>query len=155
MYHDKYMQDTSMENATVTAVDAANLRPSSKKAGDPRYGRSAVGNGRCLLAGVDGRSTWMRRAKDILAAHLSDLGGADNVSEAERSIVQRITVLTIELERLEVRFASSDHADPAALDLYTRASGNLRRLLESLGLERRMKDINTMTLGAALRSSPP
>jgi hypothetical protein len=125
-----------MENATVTAVDAANLQPSSKKVGDPRYGRSAVGNGRCLLQGVDGRSTWMRRAKDILAAHLSDLGGADNVSEAERSIVQRVTVLTIELER-------------------SRASGNLRRLLESLGLERRMKDINTMTLGAALRSSPP
>ena len=32
-------------------------------------------------------------------------------------------------------------AAPADLDLYIRGSGNLRRLLESVGLERRAKDV--------------
>jgi hypothetical protein len=124
------------------------------KARDPRYGRSRVGNGSALLPGVDGRSTWVRRCKDIIAAHVVDLGGPDNCSAAERSIIRRIGALTVELERLEVQFALADHADPAELDLYVRASGNLRRLLESIGLERRAKDIGP-SLGAILRGSPP
>ena len=35
-----------------------------------------------LLPGVDGRSTWIRRCKEIITSHLSDLGGADNTSAA-------------------------------------------------------------------------
>jgi hypothetical protein len=56
---------------------------------------------------IDGpsRAQWVRRAKDIIAAHLSDLGGEDNTSEAERSIIRRASVLTVELERLETKFA--------------------------------------------------
>jgi len=40
------------------------------------------------------RSPWVRRCKDVIAAHLSDLGGADNTSAAERSIIRRAAVLT-------------------------------------------------------------
>jgi hypothetical protein len=42
--------------------------------------RSRVTNGTVLLPGVDGRSAWMRRCKDIIAAHVSDLGGEDYLS---------------------------------------------------------------------------
>jgi hypothetical protein len=48
-----------------------------------------------LLPGIDGRSAWVRRAKDIIALHLSDLGGFDNTSAAERSIVRRASTLTV------------------------------------------------------------
>jgi hypothetical protein len=89
---------------------------------------------------VDGRSAWVRRCRDLIELHLNDLGGADRVSEAEHSIVRRIAVLTVELERLEATFAT-DGATPAALDLYNRGAGNLRRLFEAIGLERRPKDV--------------
>jgi hypothetical protein len=38
-------------------------------------------NGSTLLPGVDGRSSWARRARDIIAAHISDLGGVEGGSE--------------------------------------------------------------------------
>jgi hypothetical protein len=103
---------------------------------DPQ--KSRITNGSALLPGVDGRSAWVRRCKDVIAAHLSDIPDA---SVAERSLIRRAAVLTTELERLEVRFALEEHASAADLDLYVRASGNLRRLLQVLGLQRRAKTI--------------
>jgi len=69
------------------------------------------------------------------------MSGEDNTSAAERSIVRRAAVLTVELERLEARFASAGEATAVDLDLYIRASGNLRRLLEAVGLHRRARDV--------------
>src|SRR6516225_8698702 len=103
--------------------------------------RSRITNGSALLPGVDGRSAWVRRAKDLIREHLADLGGFDNVSAAERSIIRRASVLTIELERLEVRFATAGEASATDLDLYQRTAGNLRRLLEAVGLQRRARDV--------------
>jgi hypothetical protein len=102
--------------------------------------RSALTNGRRLLDGVDGRSPWVRRCKDIISAHLVDLGGED-ASAAERSIIRRAAVLTTELERLEVKFALADAASSEDLDLYQRTANSLRRLLEAVGLKRRPKDV--------------
>jgi hypothetical protein len=112
--------------------------------------RSRVTNGTTLLPGVDGRSAWMRRCKDIIAAHVSDLGGEDNISAAERSIIRRASVMTVELERLEAKFAAAGEASEHDLDLYIRGSGHLRRLLEAIGLQRRPRDIGP-TLGDLLR----
>ena len=106
-----------------------------------RQGRSRITNGSALLPGVDGRSAWIRRCRDVIAAHLSDLGGEDNCSAAERSIIRRASVMTVELEMLEARFATAGQADPNDLDLYVRAAGNLRRLLEAVGLQRRARDV--------------
>lgn len=110
--------------------------------------RSAISNGQAIVAGVDGRSTWCRRLRDLVALHLSDLGGEDNVSEAEKSLVRRASVLEVELERLEAGFAISE-PDTLSLDAYQRATGALRRLHEVLGLPRRAKDITS--LGSILR----
>jgi hypothetical protein len=83
----------------------------------------------------------VRRLHDLVAIHLSDLGGDGNVSEAERSIVRRAATLTVELELLELKFAKAGGAEASDLDLYQRTAGNLRRLLEAVGLQRRAKDI--------------
>ena len=107
----------------------------------PARQRSRVTNGSVLLPGIDGRSPWVRRCKDVIALHLSDLGGVDNTSAAERSLIRRASVLTVELERLEARFAGAGEADAGDLDLYQRTAGNLRRLLEAVGIQRRAKDI--------------
>ena len=95
-------------------------------------------------------SPWVRRCKEIIAAHLSDAGGEDNTSAAERSIIRRAAVLTTELERFEVKFALAGEASDSDLDLYQRGAGNLRRLLESVGLERRAKLVGP-SLGDILR----
>jgi len=113
--------------------------------------RSRVTNGTALLPGTDGRGAWVRRCKDVIAEHLADMGGSDNTSAAERSIVRRAAVLTTELEMLEARFAQAEGMATATdLDLYQRMAGNLRRLLEAVGLQRRAKDIGP-TLGELLR----
>jgi hypothetical protein len=102
--------------------------------------RSRVANGSALLPGIDGRSTWVRRAKEIIADHISDLGGIDNCSAAERSIVRRASTLTVELERLEAKFATAGEACTADLETYQRCANSLRRLLEAVGLRRRPRD---------------
>lgn len=115
-----------------------------------QHARSRISNG-ATLPGVDGRSTWVRRLRDLIALHLADLGGDGQVSEAERSIVRRAATLTVELERMEATFALSGEAQPDQLDLYQRTANSLRRLLETNGLKRRSKDVTS--LGQILREA--
>ena len=125
---------TAAHNTTSAKDRAAAERSKSRQ-------RSRMTNGSALLPGVDGRSAWVRRCKDIIEAHLSDFGGEDNTSEAERSLIRRASVMTVELERMEARFAVAGEASPDDLNLYQRMAGNLRRLLEAIGLQRRAKDV--------------
>ena len=81
----------STENSTV-----AEAKPTT---------RSRVTNGSAVLPGVDGRSTWVRRLRDLISVHIEDLGGDDSISEAERSLVRRAATMTVELERMEAVFA--------------------------------------------------
>jgi hypothetical protein len=106
-----------------------------------KAGKSRITNGTSFLPGIDGRSPWVRRAKDLIHDHLSDLGGFANASAAERSITRRVAVLSVELENLEARFATAGSASADDLDLYQRTANSLRRLLEAVGLQRRAKDV--------------
>jgi hypothetical protein len=110
----------------------------------PARARSRVSNGKALFADatVDGRGAWARRLRDLLVLHISDLGGEDMVTAAERSIIRRVATITVELELLEKKFAlSGDGADAADLDLYVRSAGGLRRLFEAIGLKRIARDV--------------
>lgn len=121
------------------------MQVESRPKPDPkRTARSRVTNGSAILPGVDGRSTWVRRLRDVCAAHVADLGGPDMISEAERSIIRRVGTMTVELERLEAKFAQAGEATAKDLDLYQRTAGNLRRLLEAIGIGRRQKDITDL-----------
>jgi hypothetical protein len=130
-------ENSSTDRSTVVPSSSTDhpavIRPSRQK--------SRVANGNALVPDTDGRSAWVRRAKEIIAAHLSDLGGEENTSAAERSIVRRAATLTVELERLEAKFATAGEASALDLDLYQRTAGNLRRLLEAVGLQRRARDV--------------
>jgi hypothetical protein len=107
--------------------------------------RSRVSNGKDLfLEGVDGRSAIARRYRDILAQLVSDLGG--DPSEAQTIIVRRATTLAVWCEQAEGEAASGK---PLDIGEYTTATNTLRRLLNDLGLERRMRDI-TPTIDAYL-----
>jgi len=107
--------------------------------------RSAISNGSSVLADVDHRTAWMRRLKDLLGAHSADLGGEDILSEGQRALIRRASMLELQLEMLEGKFARNDgEASRADLDLYGRTAGNLRRIVESLGTHagRRPRPLN-------------
>jgi hypothetical protein len=116
--------------------------------------RSRVGNGSELWAGIDGRSLWARRAGELLAAHISDLGGLDNISEAEHALAKRAAVLITELERREAGFAQAGQASDEALAIYQTTVNTLRRTLEALGLERRAREVVPDPLQYAREHAP-
>jgi hypothetical protein len=107
---------------------------------------SAVTSGRRLLNGGDPNSAWSRRYRDLMAGHISDLGGQDQLSVAQLSLCRRAAALENELERLEAKLSNGDDVD---LDRYGRAASHLRRLLETLGLRRVPRDV-TPTLRSYL-----
>ena len=49
--------------------------------------RSRVTNGRRTFVEGDGRSPWARRWRDLIEAHVADMGGINNLSAAQRSPV--------------------------------------------------------------------
>src|SRR5258705_10441254 len=71
--------------------------PSTKVFGGKLNGRSRITNGSSLLPSIDGRSIWARRLRDLISLHENDYGGADAISEAERSLIRRAAALTVEL----------------------------------------------------------
>ena len=104
--------------------------------------RSAVTNGSRTFVVGDGRGPWARRWKDVCAAHVSDLGGPDaGLSEAQLSLVRRASALEVELELAEGKLS---RGEPVDLDLFGRLLGQLRRVLEAIGLERRAKTVTTL-----------
>ena len=70
--------------------------------------RSAITNGTSLLHDVDGRSATMRRLRDIIHAHQSDLRGEAELSEGQRSILRRAALLQLQLEMMEQKFVQRE-----------------------------------------------
>jgi hypothetical protein len=128
------LMDAATKKATSTAGSTRNPNPRSKQA-------TRIRNGSTILPGVDGRSVWVKRAKELLTAHINDLGGEENCTNAEQAIIRRCVVLITELERRECQFALSEGATDEQLDIYARVASNLRRLLEAVGLQRRPREI--------------
>jgi hypothetical protein len=102
--------------------------------------RSKVTNGTKVFAiGGDGRGAWTRRWKDLNEAHVTDLGGPDGLSEAQLSLCRRCAALEVQLEQMEAKMSEGDIT--VDMDLYGRLAGHLRRILETLGIERRAKPV--------------
>ena len=89
----------------------------------------------------------MRRYRDLIADHVSDLGGKDAISEAEKVLVRRAAMLCLQTELMETRWAENNgEASPKQIETYQRTVNTLRRLLESLGLQRRPKDVTAFDM---------
>ena len=116
-----------------------------------RMVRSAISNGTKVLAHIDHRSAWMRRFRDLLRNYQADLGGTEVLSEGQRAIIRRASLLQTQCEMIEQKFAAQNGAASREdLDAYQRASNSLRRLIESLGLNegRKAKDVSVYDPGA-------
>jgi hypothetical protein len=104
--------------------------------------RSRVTNGKTLFAqGGDNRGAWARRWRDLFELHLSDYGGRENMSEAELAICGMVSTARVEMEQLAARM-SEGQATSDDVDLFNRLAGNVRRHLETLGLERRARPVD-------------
>lgn len=116
----------------------------TKLYGQKLNGRSKITNGTRLLPTVDGRSLWARRLRDFINLYQQDRGGADVLTTAEQSMIRRISTLQVELEHLEIKFAGNGEATADELPLYGRTANTLRRLTETIGIERRPRDVTTL-----------
>ena len=99
---------------------------------------SAVTSGRKLFVSGDPNSAWSRRYRDLIAGHASDMGGAETLSAAQQSLVRRASAIECELELMEGELSKGCDVD---LDKFTRSSSHLRRILETLGIERKPRDV--------------
>jgi hypothetical protein len=100
--------------------------------------RSAVTSGRQMFVQGDPNSAWARRFHDLIQGHVSDLGGRLAMSEAQLALCKRAAGLERELEQMEGRMSQGEEIN---LDSYGRAASHLRRILESLGLGRKARDV--------------
>ncbi|MBB3234529.1 hypothetical protein [Phyllobacterium endophyticum] len=87
---------------------------------------------------LDGRTTTARNVRALLNSITSDLGGHDALSEAQRILVQRAAVLSAVCEDFEMAYLSGQKAD---MQSYNATVNVLRRVLDTLGLERKAKDL--------------
>jgi hypothetical protein len=125
------------DNQPVASQARLNGPVATRKAGRRRI-RSAVTNGTRALVVGDGNSPWARRQRDLMAMHAEDAGGAESLSAAQLSLCQRAATLETELEFLEGQLSLGQRVD---MDCYGRLAGHLRRILETLGVERKARDV--------------
>jgi hypothetical protein len=132
--HSVYEAEGSQWEANVLENTPAD-RPSVARL--PPAQRSRVTNGRStFLDNADGRSVLARRYRDILAQLVSDIGG--DPSEAESIICRRAATLAVWCEQSESAMAGGT---PLNIGEFTTAVNTLHRLVCTLGLERRARDI--------------
>lgn len=82
---------------------ASNIKPSRQ--------RSAVTNGKRAFVDGNGNAAWTRRWRDLVLAHAQDAGGAENLSEAQSSLIRRVATIEIELEQLEGKLSKGEAVD--------------------------------------------
>jgi hypothetical protein len=127
-----------------TAVDTTPIDRSQ------RAHRSSVSNGSRLfaIAGIDGRSQTSRRFRDLVEVMTIDLGGPDLMSEAKRQLIRRAATLSIMAEAIE-----ADVVRDLGFDIlnYGTVCDRLRRIVETLGIERKTKDVNPSAVIAHFR----
>jgi hypothetical protein len=109
-------------------------------ASSQRAHRSSVSNGSRLFAvkGLDGRTGTARRFRDLVEGITNDLGGVEILSEITRQQIRRFSMLSVMCEAVE---ADAVRDLPTDLTNYSTLCNAQRRLAETLGLERRARDV--------------
>ena len=129
--------------ADTEQVDVESMRQTSSKGGSKTK--------LLTLDDLDRRTNAYRRTADLIAEIEGDLGGADQLATAERQLVQRAAILGAVLEDSEARWLNGEAFDPASYCTIVNAQ---RRVLETIGLRRRARDL-TPSLQSYLQSKQP
>jgi hypothetical protein len=112
----------------------------------PRRHKSAITSGRKLFAPetTDGRRHGAIRYRDILEQIQADLGGPDGLSEAQRQLARRAATMCAQAEIMEAQAVAGRGFD---IHCFATTANCLRRLFETIGLERRPRDITPSLQG--------
>ena len=125
--------------------------PKEKKKRPQSYATAQASRGKVgWLERSDKRGPVARRFRDIAAIISADLGGFQDLSEAQRQIIRRISSMSVWCESQEAKMADGEEID---IDRFQRSSNSLRRLCESIGLKRVAKDISNVIDYAADRAT--
>jgi predicted ABC-type transport system involved in lysophospholipase L1 biosynthesis ATPase subunit len=103
--------------------------------------QSGKGSGKhqlLTLDDLDGRTRAYKQTVELRAGFLSDLGGEDYATVAQRELAQRGAVLGAMLEDQEAKWLAGV---PVELDKYCTLVNAQRRVLADMGLERRQRDV--------------
>jgi hypothetical protein len=112
-----------------------------------RHNRSRVTNARLRGGNVtaqslfvygDGRSPWARRYRDLVGLVCEQAGGLETLTELKLALIRRAVALTVECERMENDLADGEKID---VDLLARLSSHVRRISETIGLERVKREV--------------
>lgn len=105
----------------------------------PRNNRSKVSNGtRLFVEPLDGRTSAGRRFKDLVADFAGDLGGRDRLSEGQKQLIRRASLISTICEKAEAEAVQERPFDVAEYAVLTNALG---RVLKLLGVERKAKPV--------------
>ena len=90
------------------------------------------------LDDLDGRLAVAQVMRERYRAFADDLGGADSLSYAQRSLVERALWLEYWMAQQEEQLARGKEFDVAR---WTQAANSLQGILTKLGLSRKAKDV--------------
>ena len=117
------------------ALDAAAIEARSTSVSPSK----AAGKSRLLtLDNLDRRTAAYRETRKLIDEIEGDLGGSDRLSTGERQLVQRAAVLGAVLTDTESRWIEGE---PVDLTGYCTIVNAQRRVLETIGLRRRSRDV--------------
>jgi hypothetical protein len=97
---------------------------------------------------LDGRSRAVARCNELRAAFEADLGGPANMTTGQKQLVQRAALIGVQLEDFETRWILGE---PIEFTDYMTGVNVQRRVLATVGLERRARDVSTPSLAQYLR----
>ncbi|MEO5772564.1 MAG: hypothetical protein ABIQ32_00415 [Sphingomicrobium sp.] len=90
------------------------------------------------LADIDRRTRAYQAAERLLGELINDLGGERHASAAQRELAQRAAVMGALIEDCEARWL---RGEPITLGDYLAAVNAQRRVLTTIGLDRRARDV--------------
>jgi hypothetical protein len=102
------------------------------------------------LSELDGRTAIAQEMRERFRAFTDDLGGADTLSYAKRSLVERALWLEFWLAQQEQALAGGSDFD---VGKWTQAANALQGILSKLGLDRRAKDVPSLNEYLARKAS--
>ena len=132
-----------MEPSSNSALDAGRLDGRSPAAPPPKAAGTARLPFNLTIDALDRRRAPFKRYETIRAGVLADVAaayaaGEANISEVQRQLISKFATLALQLELMEAAALEGQTID---LDLFGRCAGHLRRIAETLGIERRPRDV--------------
>jgi hypothetical protein len=108
----------------------------------PRQMRTRQGKARLVtLDGLDARTAAAKAARHLIETLSSDMGGDDQLSVGQRQLVHRAALCGAIIADFEARWVAGQ---TIPLNEYLSAVNVQRRVLATLGLERRAKPVETL-----------